>query len=64
MDDFKLTSISNINFATEGRTFKLTAGLTGKHIPYVSVELDIDADQIKNKTIAEIEELALRKVRS
>jgi hypothetical protein len=64
MNEFKLTSISNINFATEGKTFKLTAGLTGSNIPYVSVELDIDADQIKSKTIAEIEEMALRKVRS
>lgn len=64
MNDLKLTSITNINFATEDKTFKLTAGLTGTSIPYVSVELDIDADQIKSKTIAEIEELALRKARS
>lgn len=60
MSDLKLNSINNINFAVEGNTFKLTVGITGPNNAYHSVTLDIEPNQIKGKTISEIEQLALR----
>lgn len=64
MSDLRINSINNINFAVDANTFKLTVGIVGSNNSYHSVELDIAPDEIKNKTIAELEQLALRQLRT
>ncbi|MBF1961979.1 hypothetical protein [Enterobacter hormaechei] len=64
MSHLKINSINNINFAVEANTFKLTVGIVGPNNSYHSVELEIDPKEIKNKTISELEQLALQKLRT
>ncbi|MBG0542858.1 hypothetical protein I4O69_22130, partial [Enterobacter hormaechei] len=53
-----------ISFAVAGNTFKLKANLIGPNDQFHSVNLDIAPDEIKNKTIGEIEKLAIQALRS
>ncbi|EGQ5259326.1 hypothetical protein L349_04956 [Enterobacter sp. MGH 3] len=64
MSEFKLNAIDFISFAVAGNTFKLKANLIGPNDQFHSVNLDIAPDEIKNKTIGEIEKLALQALRS
>lgn len=64
MSELKLNAIDFISFAVAGNTFKLKANLIGPNDQFHSVNLDIAPDEIKNKTIGEIEKLAIQALRS
>ena len=60
MSELKLNAIDFISFAVAGNTFKLKANLIGPNDQFHSVNLDIAPDEIKNKTIGEIENLLFK----
>lgn len=62
MKKFKINGVRYINSAIEKGVFKLTVGITGDNDTNYSVALDIEPDQIMNKTLAELEEMAIRKL--
>lgn len=64
MSELKLNSIDYISFAVAENTFKLKANLIGPNEQFHSVNLDINPNEIKSKTIGEIEQIAIQALRS
>jgi hypothetical protein len=62
MKNLKITGVRYIDSAVKKGVFQLTVGLTGENGTTHSVPLDIEPENIMNKTLAELEEMAIRKL--
>nr|WP_281959198.1 hypothetical protein [Enterobacter mori] len=62
MKNLKITGVRYIDSAVNKGVFQLTIGLTGENGTSHSVPLAIEPEQVMKKTLAELEEIAIRKL--